>query len=80
VGRQKGKAVAEQIMSGELSVAAAMEIVAKDEIRKQKKRDSLKKWRTEHKSEYNEYIKQWRRDRTAAVNAAKAILAANAAK
>lgn len=62
----------------ELTKAQAVEIVRKDEIRKQKKRDSLKAWRKEHKTEYNEYIKTWRKKRQAEVNAARAILAAAA--
>lgn len=59
----------------DMTKAEAMAIVAKDEERRAKKRESLKKWRTEHKADYNEYIKRWRANRKQQVEAAKALLA-----
>jgi hypothetical protein len=66
--------VAEQ---NEMTIAQAMELVVKDEQRRLKKREALKKWRKENKTKYNEYIKQWRAKRAAEVAEAKALLAAN---
>lgn len=52
----------------------AIALVAKDEANRLKKNEALRKWRTEHKSEYNEYIKQWRAKRKQMVEEAKALL------
>lgn len=58
-----------------MTTSQAMEIVAKDKIRKAKKNAALKAWRVKNKAKYAAYIKQWHLNRKTQVEAAKKLLA-----
>ena len=64
-------------LNGQMSVEQALEIVTKEEQRREKKNKALKAWREKNKTKYNEYIKTWRAQRKLQVEAAKKILEAS---